>query len=225
MDWSLHPVEISCPDRSKLPGRFHGVDLQQLFTETGRLNYAPCMRRILLLLVLQFLMCIAAYAAQQHPSAEQVLATAKSVAVEQHKDIFLVFGASWCPPCREMEAFLEDREIRPILEKYFVIATLNVQEERGKHPELNSPGGEKLVADFGGESAGVPFIVFLDEQGQLLINSKRPSKGKPNGENVGYPALPVEIDWFMMMLQKTLPSLTKADARTIETWLRRASAR
>jgi thioredoxin-related protein len=181
------------------------------------------MRKILPLLAVLFLFCLDAYAAQQRPNAEQVLAAAKSAATEQHKDIYLVFGASWCQPCHEMEAFMEDRKIRPILEKYFVIADLNVEEERGKHPELNSPGAEKLVADFGGKDGGVPFIVFLDEQGQLLINSNRPSKGNPNGENVGYPALPVEIDWFMQMLKKTVPSMTESDARTIENWLRRAS--
>ncbi len=118
---------------------------------------------------------------------------------------------------------MNDREICPILEKYFVFASLHVFEERGKHPDLNSPGAAKLVADFGGESGGVPFLVFLDAQGQLLINSNRPVKRKPNGENIGYPALPVEIDWFLTMLQKNLPSLTNADTRTIATWLRRAS--
>ena len=191
-----------------------------------RLDYPQPMRRILPTLVLPFLMSAWAYAAQR-PGAAQVLAAAKATAVAQHKKIFLVFGASWCTPCRDMEAFMEDRTIRPILEKYFVMASLNVEEERGKHPELNSPGAEKLVADFGGESDGVPFIVFLDEQGQLLINSNRPSnrpsQGEPKGENIGYPAAPEEIDWFMQMLQRTLPSLTKSDGSTIETWLRRAT--
>lgn len=119
---------------------------------------------------------------------------------------------------------MEDSRIRPILEKYFVMAPLNIEEEHGKHPELNSPGGEKLVADFGGQDAGVPFIVILDDRGQMLVNSNRPVKGKPNGENVGYPALPVEIDWFMQMLRKTVPSLTDSDAHTIENWLRKASS-
>jgi len=174
------------------------------------------------LLVLPFLMCVGAYAARR-PNADQVLAAAKSTAAEQHKNIFLVFGASWCPPCRDMEAFMEDRKIRPILEKYFVIASLSVLEERGKHPELDSPGAEKLLKEFGGESDGIPFIVFLDEKGQPLIDSNRPSKGKQKGENIGYPAAPEEIDWFMQMLRKTLPSLTESDARAIEAWLRRAS--
>jgi len=128
-------------------------------------------------------MCIAGHAAQRPPSAEQVLASAKSEAVAQHKLIFLTFGAYWCPPCRQMETFLDDREIRQILEKYFVLVSLHVFEERGKHPELNNPGAAKLVADFGGESGGVPFLVFLDAQGRLLINSNRPVKRKPNGKH------------------------------------------
>ncbi|HTC62637.1 MAG TPA: thioredoxin family protein [Candidatus Saccharimonadales bacterium] len=165
-----------------------------------------------------------AHAAQQRPGAEQVLASAESAAVAQHKPIFLVFGASWCPPCRQMEVFMEDPKIHPILEKYFVLAHLNVLEQRGKHPELNSPGSEKLLADYGGESMGVPFIVFLDAQGQPLINSSRPVNRKSKGDNIGYPALPVEIDWFMAMLRKTIPSLAKSDADVIEMWLRRASS-
>jgi thiol-disulfide isomerase/thioredoxin len=169
-------------------------------------------------------MCLSGRAAEQRPSAEQVLTSAESAAVAQHKPIFLVFGASWCPPCRQMEVFMEDPKIRPILEKYFVLANLNVLEQRGKHPELNSPGSEKLLSDFGGEAMGVPFIVLLDTQGQLLINSNRPVNRKPKGENVGYPALPVEIDWFMTMLRKTILTLTKADADIIEMWLRRASS-
>jgi thioredoxin-related protein len=180
------------------------------------------MRKILSPLLLLLLTSVGAYA-EQRPSTEQVVAAAKSAAVEQHKDIFLVFGASWCKPCHEMEAFMEDRKIQAILEKYFVVANLNVEEEQGKHPELNSPGGEKLVENFGGKNGGVPFIVFLDEQGQLLVNSNRPPKGRDKGGNVGYPAAPEEIDWFMQMLQKTLPSLAPSDAHTIETWLRKAS--
>ncbi|HEX3376072.1 MAG TPA: thioredoxin family protein [Candidatus Acidoferrales bacterium] len=182
------------------------------------------MRRILPLFALSLVICFSAQAAQQRPSAEQVLASAESTAVAQHKQIFLVFGASWCPPCRQMEAFMEDPKIRPILEKYFVLANLNVLEQRGKHPELNSPGSEKLLAEYGGEAMGVPFIVFLDAQGQLLINSIRSVNRKSKGENVGYPALPMEIDWFMTMLRNTVPTLTKSDADTIEMWLRRASS-
>jgi hypothetical protein len=123
-----------------------------------------------------------------------------------------------------MEAFMEDPQIRPILEKYLVLASLHVQEQRGKHPELESPGGEKLLGQYGGDSKGVPFLVFLDESGKLLVNSSRPVPGKSGGENIGYPALPEEIDWYMTMLRKSLPTLGKGEGDTIEKWLRKASS-
>jgi len=118
---------------------------------------------------------------------------------------------------------MEDREIRPILEKYLILASLHVQEQRGKHPELESPGGEKLLGQYGGDSVGVPFLVFLDGSGKLLANSNRPVPGKSGGKNIGYPALPEEIDWYMTMLKISLPTLGKAEGKIIEKWLRRAS--
>jgi thiol-disulfide isomerase/thioredoxin len=189
------------------------------------MNYAPLVRRILPSLSALVLLGASAVYGGQRPGADQALAAAESEAAAQHKHIFLAFGASWCPPCHELQAFLEDPAIRPIVGKHFVILTLNVFEQKGKHPELNTPGAEKLVKDYGGEDGGVPFIVFLDAQAQPLINSNRPVQGQSKGENVGYPALPEEIDWFMTMLQKTEPSLTPADAHTIEAWLRKRSHR
>jgi thioredoxin-related protein len=188
------------------------------------MSYPSAMRQILRLLALIFLATAAASSAQQASTADQILASAKSEALARHKAIFLVFGASWCPPCRQMETFMRDPNIRPILEKYFVLVHLSVEEERGKHPELNSPGGEKLLGEYGGKLMGVPFLVFLDAEGQLIVNSARPVKGKQTGENIGYPAVPVEIDWFMTMLNKTIPSFPRADASAIESWLRNASS-
>ncbi len=189
------------------------------------MHYSPLVRRILPFLSALILLSASAGYGQQRPSADQALTTAESEAAAEHKDIFLVFGASWCPPCHELQAFLEDTVIRPIVQKHFVIVTLNVFEQKGKHPELNTPGAEKLVKEYGGEDGGVPFIVFLDSQAQPLINSNRPVTGKSHGENVGYPALPEEIDWFMTMLQKSEPSLTPAETHTIEAWLRKRSQR
>jgi thioredoxin-related protein len=164
----------------------------------------------------------------QAPLAAQVFETAKSQAGQQRKDIFLVFGASWCRPCHLQEAFMEAPEIRPILEKYFVLTHLSVEEEVGKHPELNSPGGEDLMARFGGTDAGgkavgVPFLVFLDAGGSVIVDSNRPVKGKTVGENIGYPSAPEEIDWFMMMLKKAVPGMSAEELSTIDGWLRKHS--
>ena len=162
---------------------------------------------------------------QKRAPASQVLNDAKAQAAEQHKLIFLVFGASWCGPCHQLDSFVTAREIDPILNKYFVFAKLNVEEKAGKHPDLDSPGGEDLAAKLGAVDAksrliGLPFIVFLDATGKFIVNSNRPVDGHSRGVSIGYPSTPEEIDWFMAMFKKAVPSMTSDESRSIEEWLR-----
>jgi hypothetical protein len=42
--------------------------------------------------------------------------------------------------------------------------------------------------------------------------------------NIGYPAKPEEIDWFGEMLKKSAPLMSPDELRTIDEWLRKASA-
>jgi len=166
---------------------------------------------------------------QKPAPASQVLNDAEAQAAKQHKLIFLVFSASWCGPCHQLDSFVTAKEIDPILNKYFVFAKLNVEEKAGKHPELESPGGEDLAAKLGAvdarsRSIGLPFIVFLDATGKLMANSNRPVDGQSRGASIGYPATPEEIDWFMAMLKKAVPSMSAAESHTIEDWLRNVPA-
>ena len=175
-----------------------------------------------------FLLCLCpSLLAQQPPPANQVLEDAKVRAVQHHKVIFFVFGASWCGPCHRLDDLLAAPETRGILEKYFVEAKVNVLEEKGKHPELESPGAEELAAKLGGTNskghvAGVPFIVFLDSAGEPIVNSFRPIEGGARRANIGYPAKPEEIDWFGIMLKKAVPLMSPDELRTIDEWLRKA---
>jgi len=41
------------------------------------------------------------------------------------------------------------------------------------------------------------------------------------GDNVGYPALPAEIDWYIEMLRRAAPSLSSDDLAATRTWLRK----
>ena len=174
--------------------------------------------------LLWFVSCLSAVA-QKPPDAHQVLAQAEVQASQQQKNILLIFGASWCKYCRQLDAFVEAPEIQPILAKHFVIARLNVYEELGRSPQLNNPKSEQLVREFGNaDVGGLPFIVFLAPDGKLIVNSNRPGKGKDKGGNIGYPVEPKEIDWFMVMIKRAAPALTATDAATVDTWLRKASS-
>lgn len=153
------------------------------------------------------------------PSADDVIAQAKTRAAAERKNILLVFSASWCGPCRQFEALLDDPKTGPIMSQYFVVARLDVGERPADKRHSDSPGGEAFRASLDGASAGYPFIVLLDPAAKVIVNSYRPIKGHATGENIGYPAVPEEIDWFMKMLQQGAPAMSPKEASTIQMWL------
>jgi thiol-disulfide isomerase/thioredoxin len=138
--------------------------------------------------------------------------------------VFLIFSASWCGPCHQLDKFLKNSEMKPLVEKYFVIVQMHIDE--AKNPELNTPGGDELLTKLAAKqphTSGVPFIIFLDGSGKPIVNSDRPIQGKTTGDNIGYPVAPEEIVWFMEMLKRGAPGMTEGEARQIETWLKKAA--
>ncbi len=147
-------------------------------------------------------------------SAEEVMAQAKVKASAEDKAIFLHFGASWCGWCRKLDAFLEQPDIKPVFERYFVPVKLVVQENE-KKKALENPGADDLLRKLGGPS-GLPYFAFLDSHGAVIVNSKH------DGQNIGYPGEPDEIDWFLQMIRKAAPKVSEQDVKVIETALRHA---
>lgn len=157
----------------------------------------------------------------QTDSATSFFYRAQAQAHQEHKHILMVFSASWCGPCKLYERFLEDEKIKPLHDKAFVVVRIDVGEKAGDTKHQNTPGGEQLRATLGavGEP-GFPFLVITDESGQPIVNSY--AQGKTDA-NVGYPAAPEEIDWYVEMLKRGAPSLTPAELKTIHNWLKKYS--
>jgi len=177
-------------------------------------------------IIVIFALSTVAFAAKL-PSADKILTEAKGKAGAEKKNVMLVFESSWCPPCQQFDKFVNDPQVRPIFERYFVLATIAVGEEIAGNASKNNPGGEELLVKFGGVKhsgdTGVPFIFIIDPNGTIVATSERPIAGQNTGENVGYPTEPEEIDWFLKMMKKGAPALTEEEARTVEDWLRRHS--
>jgi len=153
------------------------------------------------------------------PTADQILAQARATAAAQHKNILLIFSASWCGPCHMFQHFLDDPTIAPIMNKAFVITTLDADEHPTDTKHHDTPGAVDLRAKLGGAAVGIPYLVMLTPAGHPIVNSLRPDPSAPAGGNIGYPAVPAEIEWFMQMLQRSAPTLTPQDTATIHAWL------
>lgn len=114
--------------------------------------------------------------------------------------------------------FLADKEAGKLVKDNFVVVTLVVMESKEKK-DLENAGGLDLMKQWDGEGAGLPFMVVLNASGKKLADStEKSADGKKIG-NIGYPARPNEIAWFMKMLD-TAPRLNKADKGKIEAWLK-----
>jgi hypothetical protein len=104
-----------------------------------------------------------------------------------------------------------------LLQSQYVIVKLDVMEQPEKKA-LENAGGMDLMKTWGGEKSGLPFMVVLDAKGKMAITSNRPVPGKP-AANIGYPAAPEEIAYFMEMVQKT-SRLSATDRDRMAAWLK-----
>jgi hypothetical protein len=157
-----------------------------------------------------------------------ILQAAKVQAAQQKKLVFVVFSASWSQPCRDLNTFMNDKQIHPILDKYFVPATIHVSEEatKGGSADWNNFGGGAMMARFGGaDKAGkkvsIPFFAFLDADGNLIVNSVDPMQERSDEASIGYPGDPEQIAWLMTMFKMAVPAMTPEESATIENWVKK----
>jgi hypothetical protein len=173
------------------------------------------MRKTTVVAVLAFVLtAVPSIRAQSLPSVDSLLSQSESTAAQQHKLVFIIFHASWCGPCHAFDRYLDSAEVWPIVDRYFVLVRVSAMEEAANHPERNNPGGNDLLQKLGGGD-GVPFFAFLDADGRLIVNSIAPKTG-----NVGYPVEQGEIDWYMKMLARAVPSMAPAETSILQKKLR-----
>ena len=141
--------------------------------------------------------------------ANVVLNKALTQAKAENKNVLLVFHASWCGWCKLMEKNMELPTTKPLFDKNYVTAYLDVQ-ERGEKKSLENPGGQELMNKYKGETAGLPFWLMLSSKGEVLANSFN-----EKGENIGSPASPEEVASFLVKLEKT-SKLNKTELQTIK---------
>lgn len=147
--------------------------------------------------------------------AASVMAKAQATAQKSHRNVLVIFHASWCGWCKKFDEFLADKAMGKLMNDNFVIVHLDVLEQPDKK-NLENEGADKLLAGWNGAQAGVPFMVVVDPAGKKLIDSNRT---KELTSNIGYPARPEEIAHFMKMVE-TGSAMKAKDRAAVETWLK-----
>jgi thioredoxin-related protein len=146
--------------------------------------------------------------------AGNILTTAIQKAGAAQKTVFLIFHASWCSWCKRLDAALGSPEIKDIMDEHYVIIHLDVMENAAKKA-LENPGGNEMLAHYGGAKSGIPFYVFFDAAGNKLADSNV----MPKEQNIGYPGSQEEIVAFEKLLHHTAARMTEKQRGQIVAYL------
>ena len=159
----------------------------------------------LFLLTLIFATSAASFAQTTMPASADVLKQAYAQADKEHKNVILMFHASWCGWCKKMEASLNDPTCKKMFDDNYIITTLDVMEQPAK-ASLENPGSLDELKKYKGEKSGLPFWVILTPKGKLLADSQiRPAGASLDtpGEGIGCPAADNEVAYFAGLLKAT----------------------
>ena len=157
--------------------------------------------------------CARRTAAAPLPAAD-IVTNAVRTAEGGHKVVLVEFGASWCVWCNRFAEFVQAPATAPVMASNFVIANITVRESDAKKA-LENPGGEQMLEEWGGEKAGLPFYVFLDDRGHKLADSN----AMPDGSNIGFPDNDNETEAFVGLLSRTAPHFDDADRAAVTAYL------
>ena len=148
-------------------------------------------------------------------SAQNIIKSSVTKAHSSKKNVLLIFHATWCKWCKRLETALNDPEINSVINKHYIVTMLDVKERGDKIQTYENPGGQKLLSGFKGDSAGLPFVVFLNGDGNMIANSNV----MPQEQNIGYPGSPEEITAFIELLKRTAAHITNKQCTVIKQYL------
>lgn len=143
-------------------------------------------------------------AASDVPTADQVMRSALTQAAKEHKNVILMFHASWCGWCHRMDSSLNDPSVKKFFDDNYVITHL-VVDESPANKSLENAGAYEFRTKYHGDGVGIPFWLIFDKAGNLLADSKIRNNGEneAGGNNIGCPANKEEVAYFLDLLRKT----------------------
>jgi thioredoxin-like negative regulator of GroEL len=141
------------------------------------------------------------------------LDTAKKIALEKSRPLFVIFGASWCSWCKKLEADLDDEAADPIFAKWIVVVldadaepeiASDFQVDSLPSLHLLTSSGER-VASFTGYKEPTELAQWLDDNYELaspILPEILASESVPNEDDV------TQLITLLATKSKTLRELT-----------------
>jgi thioredoxin-related protein len=124
------------------------------------------MKSIVLILV-ACLFCLYGFTQNGQPASE-LLQAALSKAKKEHKNVFIMFTATWCGPCKYLKRGLYDEFNVEYFERNYVILEL-YNKELGTKRSLENQGADSLLAAaYKGDTTAVPYWLILNSAGKKL---------------------------------------------------------
>ena len=162
----------------------------------------PC--KPVFLLCFTFFLLKGSFAQKNPLPAETLLQKAYAKASEKKKNVFVIFHASWCGPCRTMQASMEDKKVKTFFDSSYIIVDLVAFEY---DENKNNPGAGDLLQKHNENTASIPFWMIQDASGNVLADSRIVPEYENQGkkENMGCPATEKEVAYFIGVLKKTSP--------------------
>lgn len=152
---------------------------------------------------------------------KDLIQQATNSAQANHKGILLIFHASWCGWCHQLDKSLAVPALKAVMDKDFVVLHVTVL-ENDAHKADENPGGADLLQQYGGANQGIPYFVAMDYTGKVVANSKVMEQGKL--QNMGFPTEPIEFAHFKEMLKLANPAISEEDLASVDQVLKSRAA-